>query len=416
MVATTMVVTPPFARSRPGVVRFESSSGLATRASTRPVARCSARRTERPATLPTTRLCRSSGSPRQPSRRSLIQISQQAKIDITIALGVPMSLIGNASQRTYANADSEYKNFWTLNILPMIADLQDYVNTFLAPRIGMEVGWFDLSRVAALKPPAVFAPPMIGDVINFGVADAPTVANLLGIPAANASADSDTDTVDVGVESATGTSISGSGGGLSHSGDRTLYGITKDQLLSARLRWEQRPLNSYNVDREFHQDVGHFIEREVIRVRKPKELEPVPALPTPQATMIVRHVEEVKRRSDEQARLLRSAAVRERTEAMAAQARQWITELRTRGDELGAYDLEEFITETHAALHADRATWVGVNGHMTDTLTQSEIDAVHDHADPDKALTAWDGNLDSFDAWVDARTLPPALEALSGSA
>lgn len=192
----------------------------------------------------------------------LLAISKEAKIDITIALGVPLSLIGNASQRTYANADSEYKNYWTITILPLLTEFQDHVNTFLAPRVGQEVGWFDLSKVAALKPPALFSPPMIGDVINFGVADAAQVANLLGIPAADATSDADTDTIEVGQESS---QIGASSGKRS----QRLGAVTGQQLLAAYWRWQNAPRNSHNWDRPFADDLHRFLEREHIDVRTP---------------------------------------------------------------------------------------------------------------------------------------------------
>lgn len=133
----------------------------------------------------------------------LTSAGEAAKNEICLAFGVPRSLIGDASQRTYANAASEYKNFWTLTMLDFIAEVQDHVNFRLAGRVGSEVGWFDLSKVTALQPPSVFMPPAITDVISTGVANAAQIANVLGIPSADATGDSDTYTVDVGEESST---------------------------------------------------------------------------------------------------------------------------------------------------------------------------------------------------------------------
>lgn len=112
----------------------------------------------------------------------LIQMIEMYKSDINIALGVPKSLIGDASQRIYANADSEYRNFWTLTAVNDIAELQDDVNLSLAPKVGEEVGWFDLSRVAALQPPQIFQPPMLTDAIEAGVITAQQASDLLNIP------------------------------------------------------------------------------------------------------------------------------------------------------------------------------------------------------------------------------------------
>lgn len=246
---------------------------------------------------------------------STISISQQAKIDITIALGVPMSLIGNASQRTYANADSEYKNFWTLRILPMISDIQDYVNTYLAPRVGGEVGWFDLSKVEALKPAQPFAPPMVGDLINFEIADAAQIANVLGIPAANSTDDSDTYTVDVGVESAHSTSIGGRSEDM-----HELYRVTKGQMLEAHTLYRNRPLNTFNVDDSFV--LQHYIRRERIDARHVR---------TPQATAVAKHVERIRTERNRALAEQRSAALVERTQQMATELRAAALETRRGG-------------------------------------------------------------------------------------
>jgi hypothetical protein len=116
-----------------------------------------------------------------------------------IALGVPRSLIGDASQRIYANADAEYRNFWTLTLLNEIRDLQDSINVNLAPQIGSEVGWFDLSKVNALQPPQITTQPTVQDLLSLGVTP-DQITDLLAIPDANASDYSDTSTVESGEE------------------------------------------------------------------------------------------------------------------------------------------------------------------------------------------------------------------------
>jgi HK97 family phage portal protein len=140
-----------------------------------------------------------------------VEINQQAKIDITIALGVPMSLIGNASQRTYANADSEFRNFWTITLLPLIRELESQINTILAPTLGREVGWFDLSEVAALRPANPITPPTVADLIEYGIENPQEIGALLGLQPGAAAIDTatvgkgtspaDTSTVGVGIES-----------------------------------------------------------------------------------------------------------------------------------------------------------------------------------------------------------------------
>jgi hypothetical protein len=133
----------------------------------------------------------------------LLQMVTMAKNDITLATGVPESLIGNASQRIYANADSEYRNFWTITMVSDITDFQDMVNVNLAPKLGPDVGWFDLSLVAALQPPQIFMPPAITDAINAGIINVDDAAMLLGIPnASNTRPGEDVETAPIGEESA----------------------------------------------------------------------------------------------------------------------------------------------------------------------------------------------------------------------
>jgi phage portal protein BeeE len=200
MVATTMVITPPF--DEPGARRAWQDSFLSEFTGVDKVGGTIFGEVEAdegdPAGKPLVQVERLATTPIE---AGLAAAALQAKIDICIALGVPESLIGNASQRTYANSSAEYLNFWTITVLPLISELQDHINNALAPRLGMETGWFDLARVNALQPPSVFAPPSITDVITTGVANAAQVANVLNIPPENATSDDDTDTVAIGVES-----------------------------------------------------------------------------------------------------------------------------------------------------------------------------------------------------------------------
>ena len=184
----------------------------------------------------------------------LRQAQQDAENTICIAFGVPRSLIGDASQRTYANASSEYKNFWTLTVLDLIAEMQEHVNQALAPRIGDEVGWFDLSRVSAVQPPSIFQPPAITDVIETGVANAAQIANVLGIPAADATGDSDTDTVEIGEEDSASSAggAGASGGGRFLSKEELMYRAFQIPTLArwldeAQMR-KQAPINTWTLD------------------------------------------------------------------------------------------------------------------------------------------------------------------------
>jgi HK97 family phage portal protein len=79
-----------------------------------------------------------------------IEQHQASLSRIAISLGVPWSKL-DASGRTYENADAEDEWFWNSTIVPMADKLAEEVNADLAPRLGPEVGWFDLSGIRALR-------------------------------------------------------------------------------------------------------------------------------------------------------------------------------------------------------------------------------------------------------------------------
>lgn len=84
---------------------------------------------------------------------------------ICVAFGVPMSLL-DASGRTYSNAGEEKLTFWQNTMLPLIRDLEGAVNTQLAPRLGSDVGWFDLSGVRELRPPQRLNPAQASILVD----------------------------------------------------------------------------------------------------------------------------------------------------------------------------------------------------------------------------------------------------------
>lgn len=95
-----------------------------------------------------------------------IEQHRAALEQIAIAIGVPWSKL-DASGRTFDNAGEEDQTFWRSTIATLCDTLADEVNMDLAPRLGSEVGWFDLSGVPAMhtKPDpvtqAVGAPAMV---------------------------------------------------------------------------------------------------------------------------------------------------------------------------------------------------------------------------------------------------------------
>lgn len=71
---------------------------------------------------------------------------------ICIAWGVPLSILGDSSHRTFSNAKQERVNYWLQTCLPRIREVQDQVNIHLAPQLGTELGWFDTKGVPELRP------------------------------------------------------------------------------------------------------------------------------------------------------------------------------------------------------------------------------------------------------------------------
>lgn len=105
-----------------------------------------------------------------------IQMMKEEIRAICVGFGVPMSMLGDSSDRTFSNADQEAKNFWQGTMLPHLADLADHINRELAPRFGDDKVWFDTSGIEALKRPRRFAGvdlgPLLGQVVTVNEARA----------------------------------------------------------------------------------------------------------------------------------------------------------------------------------------------------------------------------------------------------
>lgn len=61
---------------------------------------------------------------------------------IVVAFGVPMSRLGDSSDRTFSNAGQEYFNYYR-KLKTVCRELQDAVNTGVAPMVSKDYGWFD---------------------------------------------------------------------------------------------------------------------------------------------------------------------------------------------------------------------------------------------------------------------------------
>lgn len=103
-----------------------------------------------------------------PKDARLIEQHQATLERVAMSLGVPWSKL-DTSGRTYENADAEDAWFWESTMAPLLSDLADEVNMDLAPRLGAEVGWFDLSDVRALQPRPAADASAIPGLITAGV-------------------------------------------------------------------------------------------------------------------------------------------------------------------------------------------------------------------------------------------------------
>lgn len=66
---------------------------------------------------------------------------------IITAFGVPLSRLGDSSDRTYSNASTEYEVYLRDRVIPLATELQDAINLQVSPMLGDDLGWFDLGPV-----------------------------------------------------------------------------------------------------------------------------------------------------------------------------------------------------------------------------------------------------------------------------
>lgn len=94
----------------------------------------------------------------------------EAKIRaITVGLGTPLSRIGDASGRTFANAHEEMKAYWRHTMLGILRRVENVINMQLAPMLGSEVGWFDLSTVEYLQKPKNYSDATLPGLVQAGI-------------------------------------------------------------------------------------------------------------------------------------------------------------------------------------------------------------------------------------------------------
>jgi hypothetical protein len=103
----------------------------------------------------------------------LLELRNAALNDVSIATGVPKSKLGDAAGRTFDNAAQEDANYQLDTLAPLALELADHLNLALAPRLGSEVGWFDLSQLPAVRELG----GVVGPVAPAGDTSQPTAAD-----------------------------------------------------------------------------------------------------------------------------------------------------------------------------------------------------------------------------------------------
>lgn len=109
-----------------------------------------------------------------------VQAHLQSLKEIAWGLGVPWSKI-DAADRTFANADAEERIWLTERVVPFLETLADEINLRLAPVLGSEVGWFDLSDEEALRPRPKFTATEGVQLWSAGLALAEEVREEVGL-------------------------------------------------------------------------------------------------------------------------------------------------------------------------------------------------------------------------------------------
>jgi phage portal protein BeeE len=101
---------------------------------------------------------------------------------ICVATGVPVSRIGDSSDRTFSNAGQEWVNYWQGTLLPIALDFADAMAMQLMPMYSRQGGvpYFDTTDVAALQD-ARPAPTDIPGLVQAGVVLASEARAWLGL-------------------------------------------------------------------------------------------------------------------------------------------------------------------------------------------------------------------------------------------
>lgn len=111
-------------------------------------------------------------------RDAQLDVLRDGKIqDLCVALGVPLSMLGDTTRSKFTNGAVDRKNYWENNAAVM-RELADAVNLALAPDFSStDVGWFDTSVVPEL---ATFK--ITEDMVKLGLATADEYREERGMP------------------------------------------------------------------------------------------------------------------------------------------------------------------------------------------------------------------------------------------
>lgn len=103
---------------------------------------------------------------------------------ILVALGVPLSRIGDSSDRTFSNAGQEWTNYWEGTLLPIALDFADAMAMQLSPLYGTGGGvpYFDTSGVAALQAGRNLQPAPVLELVKIGAATKNDARAVGGLP------------------------------------------------------------------------------------------------------------------------------------------------------------------------------------------------------------------------------------------
>lgn len=104
-------------------------------------------------------------------------VSRNAKTEILAAFGVPESVLGNSSERTYANAEAEAFNFWRITMIPHLGRI---AAAFLPDVDDGQRPRFNLDAIDVLELPAREARREAREEVAMGLRSIKSYAELAG--------------------------------------------------------------------------------------------------------------------------------------------------------------------------------------------------------------------------------------------